>query len=257
MAYSFNQAIEQSICKESVCMKKLFKNTVLCFAILCLPLTACQAEEEQVSAVSQEPLKRLPFLVVDLDGDGIELISLEESNVYFDVDVDGLAERTQWVHPDDGFLSIMDVGDGKLNSVYSLTMSLNTVGLKKISKYDKNTDGIYNELDYKQLPRGKKYSELGFFITHDKRLTGIPSGKRKNFIPCELEYFSLKDTNNMSIHCEGGKVYHVKELYFEYEDTNIIWKEMCEKLRKNYHQTEDSKRDYTAYCIQETQQQGE
>ena len=28
-------------------MKKIFKNTVLCFAILCLPLMACQVEEEK------------------------------------------------------------------------------------------------------------------------------------------------------------------------------------------------------------------
>jgi hypothetical protein len=36
-------------------------------------------------------------LVLDLDGDGIELVSLDASAAYFDLDVNGFAERTGWV----------------------------------------------------------------------------------------------------------------------------------------------------------------
>ena len=36
-------------------------------------------------------------LVLDLDGDGIELISLENSTVIWDIDEDGFAEHTGWV----------------------------------------------------------------------------------------------------------------------------------------------------------------
>ncbi|SLN76724.1 hypothetical protein [Ruegeria meonggei] len=41
-------------------------------------------------------------LIIDLDGDGIELTPLDGSGVYFDLNVDGFAERTGWVGPDDG-----------------------------------------------------------------------------------------------------------------------------------------------------------
>jgi Ca2+-binding RTX toxin-like protein len=49
-------------------------------------------------------------IVVDLDGDGIELVALAQSNVVFDVDGDGIAERTAWVGRDDGLL-VQDLGN--------------------------------------------------------------------------------------------------------------------------------------------------
>jgi hypothetical protein len=38
-------------------------------------------------------------LVLDLDGDGIELTSVQQSQVYFDFDGNSFAERTGWVAP--------------------------------------------------------------------------------------------------------------------------------------------------------------
>lgn len=55
-------------------------------------------------------------LVLDLDGDGIELTSLAASGAYFDIDNDGLAERTGWVNSDDGLLAFDRDGDGKITS---------------------------------------------------------------------------------------------------------------------------------------------
>ncbi|NET53525.1 MAG: RHS repeat-associated core domain-containing protein, partial [Merismopedia sp. SIO2A8] len=45
-------------------------------------------------------------LVLDLDGDGIELISLQNSSTFFDLDADGFAEQTGWVQSDDGLLAL-------------------------------------------------------------------------------------------------------------------------------------------------------
>ena len=45
-------------------------------------------------------------LVLDLDGDGVELISLSSANaVYWDLDQDGMAEASGWVDADDGLLA--------------------------------------------------------------------------------------------------------------------------------------------------------
>ena len=41
-------------------------------------------------------------LVFDLDGDGVELVSLADSRAFFDLDVNGFGERTAWVKGDDG-----------------------------------------------------------------------------------------------------------------------------------------------------------
>jgi len=55
-------------------------------------------------------------LVLDLDGDGVETISWEQSGVFFDHDGDRYAERTGWVSPDDALL-VRDLdGDGQIGS---------------------------------------------------------------------------------------------------------------------------------------------
>ncbi len=55
-----------------------------------------------LSVVKEDPL------ILDLDGDGIELIALSGSSAHFDYGQDGFAERTGWVAPDDGILVIDD-----------------------------------------------------------------------------------------------------------------------------------------------------
>ena len=58
------------------------------------------------------PVLRYDPLTLDLDGDGIELISLSDSNTFFDLDNDGLRENVGWVKADDGILIL----DGNNNT---------------------------------------------------------------------------------------------------------------------------------------------
>jgi hypothetical protein len=51
-------------------------------------------------------------LVLDLDGDGIELTSVDGAAAFFDVDVNGFAEATGWVAADDGLLALDVNGNG-------------------------------------------------------------------------------------------------------------------------------------------------
>jgi hypothetical protein len=51
-------------------------------------------------------------VVLDLDGNGIELIRRDRSTVTFDLDHDGYRERTAWVGPHDGMLVIDLAADG-------------------------------------------------------------------------------------------------------------------------------------------------
>jgi hypothetical protein len=43
-------------------------------------------------------------LVLDLNGDGVDIVGREDSPVYFNVDGDGMKERTAWAGRNDGFL---------------------------------------------------------------------------------------------------------------------------------------------------------
>ena len=56
-------------------------------------------------------------LVLDMDGDGIELVSVANSDVQFDFDKDGFNEKAGWVAPDDAFL-VWDKNDnGQIDDI--------------------------------------------------------------------------------------------------------------------------------------------
>ena len=58
---------------------------------------------------------RIDPLILDLDGDGIELVSVADSTAFFDMNVDGFAERTGWVDKDDGLLVIDTNGNDRID----------------------------------------------------------------------------------------------------------------------------------------------
>jgi Ca2+-binding RTX toxin-like protein len=55
-------------------------------------------------------------VVIDLDGDGVELLEGGRSSINFDFDDDGFAERTAWVSPDDAFVVIDLAADGSFGA---------------------------------------------------------------------------------------------------------------------------------------------
>ncbi|MDV7340679.1 cadherin-like domain-containing protein [Terasakiella sp. A23] len=90
-------------------------------------------------------------IVLDLDGDGVELLSAEEG-VEFDIDNDGDNEATGWVGPDDGLLVVDVNGDGEINDmseVVSPYLSIDgedntdlTSSVETLARYDDNNDGL-------------------------------------------------------------------------------------------------------------------
>ncbi|WP_459542209.1 calcium-binding protein, partial [Cellvibrio mixtus] len=85
--------------------------------------------------------------MLDLDGDGVELTSLNGSNAYFDLDGDGFATRTSWLKGDDGFLAIDLNRDGKINDISELFGSPTRTGYEELGDLDSNYDGIIDAND--------------------------------------------------------------------------------------------------------------
>ncbi len=94
-------------------------------------------------------------LVLDLDGDGLELIDRIDSTVFFDFDSDGFAERTGWVLSDDGLLAVDRDGDGQITDIAELfganpvtldsELALNgpiESGFARLGDFDSNADGV-------------------------------------------------------------------------------------------------------------------
>ncbi|MFN4041890.1 MAG: calcium-binding protein [Brevundimonas sp.] len=85
-------------------------------------------------------------LVLDLDGDGIDLVALPQSSAFFDFDNDGFAESSGWVGPNDGFLVLDRNGDGIINNVSEMFGGA-AGGFAALAALDTNKDGVVNASD--------------------------------------------------------------------------------------------------------------
>ncbi|MEP3279374.1 MAG: calcium-binding protein, partial [Stappiaceae bacterium] len=86
-------------------------------------------------------------LVFDLDGDGLETITLDNATAYFDLDNDGFAEKTAWIAPDDGFLAYDANGNGTIDDNSELFGSGDVDGFSILAAHDSNGDGLINASD--------------------------------------------------------------------------------------------------------------
>ncbi|MCL4677160.1 MAG: type I secretion C-terminal target domain-containing protein [Alphaproteobacteria bacterium] len=88
-------------------------------------------------------------LVLDLDGDGIELTAIDTENpeVAFDLDNDGFAEVTGWVSADDGLLARDINENGRIDDASELFGSASTDGFAILSLLDSNGDLVINQND--------------------------------------------------------------------------------------------------------------
>ena len=92
-------------------------------------------------------------VAVDLDGDGVELVSLEQSDVLFDIDGDGVRDRTAWVDTDDGLLVYDNNGDRIIENVDEISFIDYLPGartdLEGLAAFDSDGDGVFGVQDQK------------------------------------------------------------------------------------------------------------
>ena len=85
-------------------------------------------------------------LILDLDGDGIELTS-QNDGVYFDLDKDGFAEKTAWVKGDDALLARDLNNNGKIDDISELFGTATTTGFAALKALDSNNDNLITSAD--------------------------------------------------------------------------------------------------------------
>ncbi|MGD9851510.1 MAG: hypothetical protein AB7T38_09600 [Nitrospirales bacterium] len=86
-------------------------------------------------------------LVLDLDGDGLELTARTQLSPVFDLDGDGFAEQTGWVRPDDGLLAYDQNANGQIDDIGELFGNPTTSGFAELAAHDGNADGVINAQD--------------------------------------------------------------------------------------------------------------
>ena len=100
-------------------------------------------------------------LVLDLNGDGVTSTFISETSTYFDLDNNGMKERTGWVQSTDGLLALDKNSDDVINDGNELfgNYTKDTLGnysnngFDALSKYDTNHDNVIDANDdvYKAL----------------------------------------------------------------------------------------------------------
>lgn len=92
----------------------------------------------------------LPPLMFDLDGDGLELVSINGSRVVVRGEDDSLT-RVGWLSGDDGFLALDRNGNGNIDNLSEISFAQDLEGavtdLEGLRAYDSNDDGVFNASD--------------------------------------------------------------------------------------------------------------
>lgn len=86
-------------------------------------------------------------LVLDLDGDGFDLRTERNSNVWFEFDSDGFAEHTGWAGPQDGFLVRDTNGNGEIDDITEMFGNRTVGGFDMLADFDSNSDGAITAAD--------------------------------------------------------------------------------------------------------------
>ena len=86
-------------------------------------------------------------LVLDLNGDGINLTPQSVASPIFDIHNTGFGVHTGWVQPDDGMLVHDKNGNGEVDSGREMFGGPGDMGFDALANYDLNTDGIIDVND--------------------------------------------------------------------------------------------------------------
>ncbi|XQF93466.1 hypothetical protein ACOBV9_06135 [Pseudoalteromonas espejiana] len=86
-------------------------------------------------------------ICIDLDGNGLSFISLESSNVYFNISKNGIHNKVSWLAPNDGFLVLSTLKSGVVTSIEDLVGDSETRGMDALKAIDSNSDGIIDKQD--------------------------------------------------------------------------------------------------------------
>lgn len=121
-----------------------------------------------VAGAAWAPPGFTPPVVLDLDGDGLELVSLDQSSVAFSNQPGADLTRTGWVGPDDALLALDRDGDGAVTNASEISFIGDLPGarsdLEGLAAFDTDHDGEFDSDD-------ARFGE--FYVWRDANQDGI------------------------------------------------------------------------------------
>jgi len=190
-------------------------------------------------ATSSTPIKitfirrgsSVPPIVIDLDGDGLELISYDTSTVNFDMDRDGIADKTGWVASDDGLLALDRNGNGTIDDISEISFVNDTDGAltdgEGLRAFDADGNGFLDGGD-------ERFNE--FLIWRDENQDGISqaselrtlneSGINSINLTLNATNVSLDTLDNivfatLDVHREDGSITQAGDVFIAFDPSNF------------------------------------
>jgi Ca2+-binding RTX toxin-like protein len=163
-----------------------------------------------VDALRDQLIRLIDPIVLDLDGNGIELTSRASSGVYFDMDGDGIRELTGWLSPADGLLAIDANRNGRIDGIGELIGDAGQSGFAELATHDANGDLVINAND-------AVWSKLRVWI--DANSNGITdSGELVSLNSLQIKAIDLNFTE-VNFTAQGNRIH--EQSVFEYRNGTV------------------------------------
>lgn len=160
-------------------------------------------------------------LALDLDGDGIETLSIEEG-VEFDILDTGTQVQTGWISGDDALLAVDNNGNGKIDKRAELFGGGVGEGFAKLKNFDSNDDGLVDASDvgFNALQVWQDANEDG--VTDEGELVPLESTDITSLDTGYTDVFSTDAQGNVlgehsSATLADGSAIDLVDVYFEVE----------------------------------------
>jgi hypothetical protein len=145
-------------------------------------------------------------IFIDLDDNGIELYSRNNSPAQFDFDDDGYAETTAWAGPQDGILVIDEGNDNQITQSKEIAFAKWTAAegdtdLEGLAAtFDSNHDGVLDARD-------QRFAD--FKVWKDANSNGVvDAGEMQTLAQAGIKSFNLKVKDGTNLDLEDGSVIH-------------------------------------------------
>lgn len=170
-------------------------------------------------------------LVLDLDGDGIELSALGDTSINWDLDQDGFREQTGWVNADDGLLAVDLDGDGAIKTQSELFGTQTTDGFTVLAAYDSNGDGVISTRDarfadllvWRDLDQDGRSATNELFSLSQLGITSIKIEAQTSTARNEGHLVSHVSTYTMVDGSGADITRAVHDIWFNYDDVNTLY----------------------------------
>ncbi|MEP0069918.1 putative Ig domain-containing protein [Pyruvatibacter sp.] len=134
-------------------------------------------------------------IILDMDGDGIELVNADDADIFFDLNGDGETERTGWAAADDGLLVFDKDMDGAATDIDEISFVGYKEGartdLEGLRAFDTNGDGLLDAGD----------AQFGAFkVWRDQNQNGVSeAGELQSLTAAGISAIELKSDETVRV----------------------------------------------------------